>query len=442
MKDLKIEPEKLREEGSSVWRSVQVEPTILDEKERRVRGIVSTDQVDAYNTVVNPNGAQVSGYMNYGSVLFNHDSGSLIGNAEEVVQREGGIEAEWRFLPEGVSDLADQVWDLYKGGWLNGYSIGFVPLEWEDKDVDGLDVVEFTKWEMKEFSVTSVPANAGALARNSEALSKFRDVQKRGSSSVFLNVQPRERDHDYEKSVTITTTSNVGDWPDDWDVNKNGYSEETRTVPSYQDHPIMDANSWDESKARDQIAEYAGGPDKEDINWNQYKKGFFYYDSSDSENKGSYKLPYCYVQNGSLKAADEGIYTVAQYLSSTDISSDDKGKVRSQLEKYYSKMDETAPWNEDNKNNNEVFDMEEKEMNSLAEKFGEEFSERMEDILGELNDKDADLDNLETRLSEAEGDAEDAWAKADRFEDDLTELEKEVEVLTKAVNKIVDKLSS
>lgn len=438
MKNLKVNPEKLREEGNSVWRSVQVEPTILDEEERRVRGIVSTDQIDAYNTVVEPDGARVSGYMNYASVLFNHDSGSLIGNAEEVLERNSSIEAEWKFLPEGVSELADQVWELYKGGWLNGYSIGFVPLEWEDDTIDGLDIVRFTEWEMKEFSITSVPANAGALARNDEALEMFRSVQTNGSSSFYLNIQPRERDHiNDDKSIEISHSSA---WPDGTLHNRDNGEKETRTVPSFQDHPVTEVDEWDESRARDQIAKWAGGPDKEDIDWDKFKKGFFWYNGDEPENKTSYSFPYVYIRDGQPKAADRGIYAVASYLDQGDIPSDAKSKIRNQLEKYYYKLDETPPWEEDNTENIEVFNMDEEKMNQLAEKIGEEFSSRLVDQLDELKSDDK-IDSLEERLADAAVDAEEAFTKADRNEDELNDLAERVETLTKAVNAIVDKIS-
>lgn len=396
MKNLKVNPKKLKEEGNSVWRSVQVEPTILDEEERRVRGIVSTDQIDAYNTVVQPDGAKVSGYMNYASVLFNHDSGSLIGNAEEVSERNSSIEAEWKFLPEGVSELADKVWKLYKGGWLNGYSIGFVPLEWEDDTIDGLDIVRFTEWEMKEFSITSVPANAGALARNDEALETFRNVQTNGSSSFFFNVQSRERDYTSDdNSVSIKYDNSSTPWSEQV---RSDLGLNTRTVPNFQDHPVIEVDEWDESKARDQIAKWAGGPDKEDIDWDKFKKGFFWYNGDEPENKTSYSFPYVYIRDGQPKTADKGIYAVASYLDQGGIPSDAKSKIRNQLEKYYDKLGETPPWEEDNTENIEVFDMNEEEMDQFAEKIGDEFSNRLVEQLDELKSDDK-IDSLEGRLS-------------------------------------------
>jgi len=442
MNELEIDPEKLREEGNSVWRSVQVEPTILDEDERRVRGVISTDQIDAYNTIVDPGGARVSGYMNYASVLFNHDSSLLIGNADQVVRHENSVEAEWRFLPEGVSDLADRVWKLYKDGWLNGYSIGFVPLEWEDDTVDGMDIVRFLEWEMKEFSLTSVPANAGAMARNSEAMETFRDLQERGSSSFFLNFNSleRERDNSNGISTTLSDSSGTGQW--DLSTKQEKKDEPAlrlvRTVPSYQDHPIADVDEWDESRARDQIASWAGGPDKEDIDWDKFKKGFFWYNESESENKTAYSYPYVYIIDGEPKAADKGIYAVASYLDQGDIPDDAKSTIRNQLEKYYDKMDETAPWNEDNTENKlEVSNMTDEEKEELRELVGEVFDKR----ISELTSEEDDSEEIEDRLAEIRNDAEDAWAKADMAEEDIEELREEVSELTKAVNKILDHLS-
>src|SRR6056297_1931248 len=130
MQKPKVDFEELRDTNTTVWRAVDVEPTIIDQQERLVEGRINTDTIDAYNSIVEPSGAILDDYKNYASVLFNHHSDNLIGNAVEVKQTDNFIDSKWQFLPPGY-ELADYVWRLYKDGWLNGYSIGFVPMDWD-----------------------------------------------------------------------------------------------------------------------------------------------------------------------------------------------------------------------------------------------------------------------------------------------------------------------
>ena len=60
------------------------------------------------------------------------------------------------------------MWQLYRGGFLNAVSVGFLPLE-EPKplyDADGHMVGnEFTKQELLEISSVPVPANPSCLSK-------------------------------------------------------------------------------------------------------------------------------------------------------------------------------------------------------------------------------------------------------------------------------------
>jgi phage head maturation protease len=64
------------------------------------------------------------------------------------------------FAPKGVSEIADETCALAKAGVLNAVSIGFRPLKSEPLRTGGQ---KFTKWELLELSIVSVPANPSAL---------------------------------------------------------------------------------------------------------------------------------------------------------------------------------------------------------------------------------------------------------------------------------------
>jgi hypothetical protein len=125
--------------------------------------------------------------------------------------------------------------------------------------------------------------------------------------------------------------------------------EVTEGVVSYQNLPLASKDrSWDEGGARNRVASWAGGPDKEKVNWSKYRKAFLWYDSGDSENFGAYKLPIADVIDGKLTAVPRGIYSAAGYLKRTKGPSDDeKASIRAHLAKYYKKLGEDPPWDKE-----------------------------------------------------------------------------------------------
>jgi len=162
-----------------------------------------------------------------------------------------------------------------------------------------------------------------------------------------------------------------------------------KTVSGDTDLPLADRDrEWDGDAAVSRVREWAGGPDKEDIDWSKYKRAFFWYDSEDSENFTSYKLPFADVINGTLTAVPRGIFAVAGVLSGArggvDIPESDIDGIKSKVEKYYARMrDEfdddsiVPPWENEGEEGlpepeAEEEDMEEAEETKLLDKEGEE----------------------------------------------------------------------
>lgn len=107
---------------------------------------------------------------------------------------------------------------------------------------------------------------------------------------------------------------------------------------SFQDLPLApEDRPWDASSARARLKEWAGG-DK--ISWSKYKRGFLWFDSSASDQFGSYKLPIGDIINGKLVAVPRGIYAAAggHGVSAADIPAADKVKIRSVINRYYKKL--------------------------------------------------------------------------------------------------------
>ena len=79
--------------------------------------------------------------------------------------------------------------------------------------------------------------------------------------------------------------------------------------------PLADRDRpWDATAAIGRVRRWAGGPDKEDINWSRYRRAFVVYDDDDSENFGAYKLPFADVIDGDLTAVPRGIIAASNVL--------------------------------------------------------------------------------------------------------------------------------
>lgn len=130
---------------------------------RRVRALISAETLDRSSEVLLAAGAQLDNYRRNPVVLWHHDA-SLppIGRALEVAPEPGvGLWAVNEFAP---TPFAQEVCELYRGGFLNAFSVGFRPLEIDRRPVTaGQRGPTVLRWELIEQSAVAVPANPQAL---------------------------------------------------------------------------------------------------------------------------------------------------------------------------------------------------------------------------------------------------------------------------------------
>src|SRR5690242_7482704 len=100
--------------------------------------ISSTATLDRYHEIIEPAGWRLESYRknpvfqnahNYGDILF------TLGKAlsTEVLSLGGGQALCQRIeFATDVNPVARIAFGLYKGGFLNAVSVGFIPLKWED----------------------------------------------------------------------------------------------------------------------------------------------------------------------------------------------------------------------------------------------------------------------------------------------------------------------
>ncbi len=144
-------------------------PAILD-------FIASTATVDRYHEIIEPAGWRLDSYRrnpvfqnahNYGDILFT--LGKALSTEVRTVDGGQALCQRIQFATE-VNPVARIAYGLYKGGFLNAVSVGFIPLRWEDPPPAGSGAASggprrrYLEQELLEVSAVAIPANPDALA--------------------------------------------------------------------------------------------------------------------------------------------------------------------------------------------------------------------------------------------------------------------------------------
>ena len=174
---------------------------------------MSTDDIDRHGESVSQKW-NLENFMNNPVVLNSHkydDTTEAIGRMEALVQKEHTLEGKIKFAIN-ENPKAKIVFDLYKGGFLNAFSVGFIPGEEEN--------------ELLELSAVTIPANALALAK-----AKGFDT---GEEEVDYNNLTVEQLKEVLKEKGLTTTGNkkelVGRLEDNEEEAEEETEEETKTL--------------------------------------------------------------------------------------------------------------------------------------------------------------------------------------------------------------------
>ena len=139
--------------------------------------IASTATLDRYHEVIEPDGWRLESYRrnpvfqnahNYGDILFT--LGKALSTEVRTIGNRAALCQRIQFATE-VNPVARIAYGLYKGGFLNAVSVGFIPLRWEDggnSAADGQSAPaarrRYLEQELLEVSAVAIPANPDALA--------------------------------------------------------------------------------------------------------------------------------------------------------------------------------------------------------------------------------------------------------------------------------------
>lgn len=188
-----------------------------------------------------------------------------------------------------ITERAKQIFELYKQGFLNAFSVGFIPKEQEGN--------KFTKVELLEISAVPVPSNANAL------------VQVRSAEGIDKSII-----EEIEKSIV----------------------ENKRAVP-YKDLGKVEnlESPWDGAKEVETV-----GNDTAKL-----KEISAWFDEENTDNKGAYKLPHHRASD--MKAVWRGVSAAMAALlgarGGVEIPESDRKAVYDHLAKHYTQFEKNPP---------------------------------------------------------------------------------------------------
>lgn len=186
---------------------------LINREELTIEHIVNTKSIDRYASIVLPRGVDLRNYKKNNVVLWLHnhtDRQIPIGVCSKVIKSDDAIRVITKFRDN--DDFALEVFNAYADGFMNAWSIGFRPTDYEfinkenredinkkfnlsitEKDLEKAEktswygLVLVKEWELLEYSAVPVPGNQDALTEDF-----IKDAQARG-----IKIDSKETDYKY-----------------------------------------------------------------------------------------------------------------------------------------------------------------------------------------------------------------------------------------------------
>jgi len=218
----------------------------VNESKRTLIGVASTEVVDRYNDIIKQDGWILDNFRKNPVMLWSHNYNEPpIAKITDIRIENNQLIFEAQFPKKGVNELSDKIFEFYKEGLLNAFSVSFIPIKYEHNEYGGYT---YTQQELLEISAVTVPANQEALAM------AFKSMDEESQYKLL-------------KSLGIKTLNLE-------EVFKGA-------VPSHESQKLDENSAWDATEAVTKLRKWAssdGTGDKDTIDWAKYKWGFAWYE--------------------------------------------------------------------------------------------------------------------------------------------------------------------
>lgn len=151
----------------------------IDEEQWIIEGIATTPAPDRVDDIVEPKGAQFTLPVPF---LWQHYREKPIGSVIEATVMDEGIKVKVQLVKPSevesaeLKELLQKAWDSIKTGLVRGLSIGFGAIEYVE--ISGTWGIRYTKWDWRELSAVTIPANQEATITSVKSLCQDKQNNK------------------------------------------------------------------------------------------------------------------------------------------------------------------------------------------------------------------------------------------------------------------------
>jgi len=222
----------------------------IDEDKATVDGIFSSANEDRHGDIVVQT-FDLKAFKKNPVILDSHDhqnADSVIGKAKGLKVVKNKLQGKIEFAVK-ENPKAKVIFDLIKGGYLNAFSIGFIPKEFDDNN-------KILKSELLEISVVSVPANADCLVqakakgidtdllyakKNTKTKKDNGKTSKRkNDDSKSKSKKSKSKDNEYEGNEELEKTifEKINKEYDAWDETNEDIRFKVKDIAQFEDDSI------------------------------------------------------------------------------------------------------------------------------------------------------------------------------------------------------------
>lgn len=163
---------------NTLYKAFQAEVLDQEDSRRTLWAVASMEEPDREGDVILAEGWELENYRKNPVILFAHKYDQPpVARALEIGVSQKGLRFRAQFPSRKEYPFADTIYQLYRGGYLRSFSVGFIPKLWEDRKPASGDgqggrfapanlpqARLFRRHELVEISVVPIPTHPRALA--------------------------------------------------------------------------------------------------------------------------------------------------------------------------------------------------------------------------------------------------------------------------------------
>lgn len=218
-----------------------------------VGAVASTGSLDREGDILEPGGWVLDNFRTAPRLLWSHMAQELpIGKVKNIIVNAMGdlvFDAEFA---EKENDFAKKVADLVRGGFLNTFSVGFMPIEQDGQ--------RYLKNELLEISMVNVPANPEArlsmeyksFEAEMEKMDQYHMKPEPDVTENYIRIRVEDPDKfvdDSFRTITISAADRI--------KAVIGKYKTDPTGPTHVQSYLFDKDKWTVSEAQAWVDEHA-----------------------------------------------------------------------------------------------------------------------------------------------------------------------------------------